>query len=870
MATTATPINIVAGNDLPYHFLYGSLPDYVLVALDRELSYMPVGYDRTDAYQRGEWDGRVRLLKQSRGGKSWYFASGLLSRVTGVLDVFGVQYTVQKAQPREFDPQGFEWVSPLTLRSYQQEVVDKVYSAGGGLISLPTGGGKTVIGLRLVQKFDVPTLIVCHTRELLYQWRDEIKLHLGVDAGLVGDGERDFQPITVAMLQTLGSMIRARELDRLEYGMLLVDECLPYNTPVVTDIGEIPIGEIVEKRLPVKVLTHTGKFRRVVGYQKIPLIKRLVRVIHEHGVTVCTEDHKILTRRGWIEAWKLTTEDVIFHVCEKRCVCVQGVWEGVCVDDVARRSCVCGAFNCESGGVVEGVKENVGRTDSRGAGCCSGEVSRDAEQVAIRRRTYGGAEAVDTWGADGRYEHSVPKFEEFVPSAHYQSIGCTRRVLDVEVLDTKESYKIASSRGCESRVLCRKDNDSRSDDVTAVFHADIQSCEGGKKDVTVERVVGRNRSSDSPCDVVSGRRFSDRGEEQEVSEGVRAFDINCIGISAERTGERAIGVDGSDVGCTGEDKLEFEVGKPEPICNRSYKQGCRCGRIPGDSSTICSSVHGLQSDERLYVYDITVEEDHSFFANRVCHRNCHRIAADMAYNIAMRCTARIRIGLSATPKRTDNADLKIFAATGPVVANLTPCDLVRAGYLARPKLTLISVGGSPGFFSQDWQKEYVAQIVTNDERNERIVDEVVRLVREGKQTYIHVERVAHMNLLYNMIAREIGEDKVARIWGKISTKTRQQLLKQFQNCDINVLIGTILKEGVNLPAMDAVVLAGGLSSPIALVQKVGRVLRRNERFDYAEVIDFIDNCGRFCRKHSELRYQAFMEYYGDCIEIEMV
>jgi len=242
----------------------------------------------------------------------------------------------------------------------------------------------------------------------------------------------------------------------------------------------------------------------------------------------------------------------------------------------------------------------------------------------------------------------------------------------------------------------------------------------------------------------------------------------------------------------------------------------------------------------------------------------------MAYNIAMRCTARIRIGLSATPKRTDNADLKIFAATGPVVANLTPCDLVRAGYLARPKLTLISVGGSPGFFSQDWQKEYVAQIVTNDERNERIVDEVVRLVREGKQTYIHVERVAHMNLLYNMIAREIGADKVARIWGKISTKTRQQLLKQFQARDINVLIGTILKEGVNLPAMDAVVLAGGLSSPIALVQKVGRVLRRNERFDYAEVIDFIDNCGRFCRKHSELRYQAFMEYYGDCIEIEMV
>ncbi len=469
----SSTITIVAGNDLPYHFLYGALPNYALVAIDQELSYKPSGYDRTDAYLNGDWDGRVQLFKQSRSGKSWYFASGLLSKVTGVLDIFGVRYTVQETPPQDFDSQGFQWKSPLTLRPYQQEVVDKTYAAGGGLISLPTGGGKTVVGLKLIAMFDVPTLILVHTKELLYQWKDEIKLHLGVNAGLVGDGKRDFQPITVAMLQTLGTMIRSGELHRLEYGMLLTDEC-------------------------------------------------------------------------------------------------------------------------------------------------------------------------------------------------------------------------------------------------------------------------------------------------------------------------------------------------------------------------------------------------------------HRIGADVAYNIAMRCTARIRTGLTATPRRTDNADLKIFAATGPITASLTPCDLIKAGYLARPKLTLVSVGGSPGYFSQSWHKEYVAHIVTNDERNEKIVDEVVRLVREEKQTYIHVERVAHMDLLYNMIVKEIGRDKVARIWGKVSTKDRQRMLKQFQNCDINVLIGTILKEGVNLPAMDAVVLAGGLSSPVALVQKVGRVLRRNERFDYAEIIDFIDNCGRFCRKHSELRYQAFMEYYGDCIEIETI
>jgi len=463
-------ITIVAGTDLPYHFLYGALPNYALVAIDQELSYKPSGYDRTDSYLKGEWDGRVQLFKQSKSGKSWYFPSGLLSKATGVLDVFGVPYTVQTVPDQEYDPQGFEWVSPLSLRNYQEVAVNVIYKAKGGVISLPTGGGKTLVALRLIQMFDRPTIILVHTKELLYQWKDEIKKHIGVDAGLVGDGNREWKVVTVAMLQTLGAMIRKGDLQRLEYGMLLIDET-------------------------------------------------------------------------------------------------------------------------------------------------------------------------------------------------------------------------------------------------------------------------------------------------------------------------------------------------------------------------------------------------------------HRISADVAYNIAMRCTARIRVGVSATPRRTDNRDLKIFAATGPLACNLTPCDLIKAGYLARPKLTMISVGGSPMYFSQDWQKEYVAHIVTNDERNQRIVDETVRLVREEKQTYIHVERVAHMELLYNLIVKEVAPAKVARIWGKTKTGDRQKMLKRFESGSLNVLIGTILKEGVNLPAMDAVVLAGGLSSPVALVQKVGRALRRNERFDYAEIIDFVDNCGRFCKKHSELRYQAFMEYYGDCIEV---
>lgn len=860
----------MAGTDLPYHFLYGALPNYVLVAIDQELSYKPVGYDRTDAYLRGDWDGRVQLFKQSRSGSSWYFASGLLSRVTNVLDIFGVPYTVQEATPKEFDPHGFEWVSPLTLRSYQQTAVDKAYAARGGVISLPTGAGKTVVGLKLVSMFDVPTLILVHTRELLYQWRDEIKLHLGVDAGLVGDGQADFRAITVATLQTIGGMIRSGDIQRLEFGMLLLDECLPYSTPVITDVGELPIGEIVEKRLPVKVLTHTGQFKRILGYQKIPLVKRLVRVTHEYGDLVCTEDHKILTRDGWICAGKLCAGSEVYCVSESGQICLQNLWKGVRVDDVTRGSCINGPLDQESRWHSPCLEGNVGCPDSGGARCDWKEVARETQRMAIWCRPEGGSASVDPGQSDGGYEHRVCEPEKFIPSSGCEPFYCASRVRSVEILNVEKSGINSPENDGEwwMGVACGQ----ICNNVAAVLHADSRSGEEGSRNAVFGGVAEGGNEPGGSRGLVSGRRFLVKTSELQIPEGVwaqhsdfpRGFDPRGDGY-----GKGVVGAGVGDPSSFGALRVS-QAGSfltQAGICD-SDPQYRGCGRISGDCASDCpESGNGLQGDAGLYVYDITVEGDHSFVADGVVVHNCHRVGAEVAYNIAMRCTARIRCGLSATPTRTDNAELKIFAATGPLIANLTPCDLIKAGYLAKPKLTLVSVGGSPGFFSQSWQKEYVAHIVTNDERNDKIVDEVVRLVREGKQTYIHVERVAHMDILYHRLVKEFDPQKVARIWGKTKTDDRQKMLKRFESGSLNVLIGTILKEGVNLPAMDAIVLAGGLSSPVALVQKVGRALRRNERFDYAEIIDFVDNCGRFCKKHSELRYQAFMEYYGDCIEI---
>jgi len=76
--------------------------------------------------------------------------------------------------------------------------------------------------MNLINAIEQRSIVFVHTKELLYQWRDRIDETLGVDAGVIGDGNWSEGPITVAMMQTLNE----RGLDNLtgNYGIAVFDE----------------------------------------------------------------------------------------------------------------------------------------------------------------------------------------------------------------------------------------------------------------------------------------------------------------------------------------------------------------------------------------------------------------------------------------------------------------------------------------------------------------------------------------------------------------------------------------------------------------------------------------------------------------------
>ncbi len=121
------------------------------------------------------------------------------------------------------------WVFQGKLRDIQIPVVDSFLKPEphDGIISLHTGGGKTVCALYIASQVKMPTLIIVHNTFLRDQWFERIGMFLPhARVGRI-QGETldvDGKDIVVAMLQTL-SMKQLDISTFKPFGLVIVDEC---------------------------------------------------------------------------------------------------------------------------------------------------------------------------------------------------------------------------------------------------------------------------------------------------------------------------------------------------------------------------------------------------------------------------------------------------------------------------------------------------------------------------------------------------------------------------------------------------------------------------------------------------------------------
>lgn len=233
---------------------------------------------------------------------------------------------------------------------------------------------------------------------------------------------------------------------------------------------------------------------------------------------------------------------------------------------------------------------------------------------------------------------------------------------------------------------------------------------------------------------------------------------------------------------------------------------------------------------------------------------CQMLAAKTLQQInSASQSARYKFGFSGTPYREDNADLLLEAVCGKIIAEVTASELIKTGYLVKPKVKFITVPPYEGDATK-YPSIYKEYIVENEKRNEKIVNAAVKLVEGGRKTLVLVKNIKHGNILLSMFPDDLV---VYFVKGSVNSEERNWIRQEFLNGGIDIIVASVVyDQGVNLPNLDALILAGAGKSVGRTLQRIGRVIRSHPGKKDAIVVDFIDNA-KYLLDHTASRINTY-------------
>ncbi|MFF2833633.1 DNA repair helicase XPB [Cellulosimicrobium cellulans] len=121
---------------------------------------------------------------------------------------------------------------PWEMRPYQAQAVDGFWHGGSGVVVLPCGAGKTIVGAGAMAKSGTTTLILVTNTVSARQWRDELVRRTTLTEDEIGEysgARKEIKPVTIATYQVLttkrkGVYTHLELLDARDWGLVVYDE----------------------------------------------------------------------------------------------------------------------------------------------------------------------------------------------------------------------------------------------------------------------------------------------------------------------------------------------------------------------------------------------------------------------------------------------------------------------------------------------------------------------------------------------------------------------------------------------------------------------------------------------------------------------
>lgn len=242
---------------------------------------------------------------------------------------------------------------------------------------------------------------------------------------------------------------------------------------------------------------------------------------------------------------------------------------------------------------------------------------------------------------------------------------------------------------------------------------------------------------------------------------------------------------------------------------------------------------------------------------------CHHLPAPTYRFIAEGAFTPFRLGLSATPERSDMAHLDLDYLIGPEVYRRSPAELTEGRYLARYKELRMKVELSPEdearyaeqhkiyrtFLQrrrmsirtpEDFQRKLIYASARDPEARAALLAwrETRTIAMNAPAKYDEIERIlqwhaADQVLLfseYNIVVDEISRRFcLPSITYKTPAEERRTILERFRSGQYTKLVtGRVLNEGVDVPDCRVAIIVNGNSTKREYIQRLGRILRPKE------------------------------------------
>jgi DNA excision repair protein ERCC-3 len=150
-------------------------------------------------------------------------------------------YVDGQAHPIELNQDGWQ------IRQYQEHAAEGFWHGGSGVVVLPCGAGKTIVGAAAMSHAKATTLILVTNTVAARQWRDELLKRTSLNEDEIGEysgAKKEIRPVTIATYQVMtkkknGVYAHLDLFDSYDWGLIIYDEVHLLPAPIFRFTADI-------------------------------------------------------------------------------------------------------------------------------------------------------------------------------------------------------------------------------------------------------------------------------------------------------------------------------------------------------------------------------------------------------------------------------------------------------------------------------------------------------------------------------------------------------------------------------------------------------------------------------------------------------